>query len=117
MMRTLIHAAVFLGCAAVGLALAALLVPSFHIHATGFIVAIIVFAIVQAVIEWLVHRFTRRSAPAIAGVAGLLSTFIALWIASLFTDGLSFDSIAAWILATVVVWIVTALLGWLLPKF
>ncbi|MEJ3404492.1 phage holin family protein [Rathayibacter sp. YIM 133350] len=116
MMRTLIAAAVFLGTAAVGLALAALLVPSFHIHVAGFLVAIVVFAIVQAAIGWLVRRFTRRSAPAVAGVAGLISTFIALWIASLFTDGLTFDDTAAWVLATVVVWIVTALLGWLLPK-
>ena len=51
------------------------------------------------------------------GVAGLLSTFLALWVATLITDGLSFDGVAAWILATVVVWLTTALLGWLAVRY
>ena len=86
-------------------------------HATGFILAIIVFALVQALIEWLVAKIFHRSAPTVAGVAGLLSTFLALWVATLITDGLSFDGVAAWILATVVVWLTTALLGWLAIRY
>jgi uncharacterized membrane protein YvlD (DUF360 family) len=117
MVRLLIRLAVFLGTAALGLLLAALLIPGFHVHAAGFILAIIVFALVQALIEWLVAKAFHRSAPTVAGVAGLLSTFLALWVATLITDGLSFDGVAAWILATVVVWLTTALLGWLAAKF
>src|SRR4029453_17498293 len=112
MVRFLIRAAVFLGTAALGLLLAALLIPGFHVHATGFILAIVVFALVQG----LVARIFHRSAPTVAGVAGLLSTFLALWVATLITDGLSFDGVAAWILATVVVWLTTAVLGWLGAK-
>ena len=58
-------------------------------------------------------KIFHRSAPTVAGIAGLLSTFLALWIATLLSDGLSFDDVGAWILAAVVVWLVTALLGWL----
>ena len=117
MVRFLIRLAVFLGTAALGLLLAALLIPGFHVHATGFILAIVVFALVQALIEWLVAKIFHRSAPTVAGVAGLLSTFLALWVATLITDGLSFDGVAAWILATVVVWLTTALLGWLAVRY
>lgn len=117
MKRTLIHAAVFLGSAAIGLLLAALIVPSFHIHLAGFFVAIIVFALIQAVVEWLVRRLTARGAPAIAGIAGLISTFIALLLASLFTDGLAFEGIVAWVFATIIVWIVTGLCTWLAGRF
>lgn len=117
MVRFLIRVAVFLGAAALGLLLAALLIPGFHIHAAGFIVAIVVFAAAQALIEWLIERIFHRSAPTVAGIAGLASTFLALWLATLLSDGLSFDGIAAWILAAVVVWIATALLGWLATRF
>ena len=117
MVRFLIRIAVFLGSAALGLLLAALLIPGFHVHAAGFIVAILVFAAAQAVIEWLIERIFHRSAPTVAGIAGLASTFLALWLATLLSDGLSFDGVAAWILAAVVVWLTTAVLGWLAAKF
>ena len=117
MVRFLIRIAVFLGTAALGLLLAALLIPGFHVHAAGFIVAILVFAAAQAVIEWLIERIFHRSAPTVAGIAGLASTFLALWLATLHSDGLSFDGVAAWILAAVVVWLTTAVLGWLAAKF
>lgn len=117
MVRFLIRVAVFVGSAALGLFLASLLIPGFHVHLAGFLVAILVFAIAQALIEWLVERIFHRSSPTVAGIAGLLSTFLALWIATLFTDGLSFDDVGAWILAAVVVWLTTALLGWLAARF
>jgi uncharacterized membrane protein YvlD (DUF360 family) len=117
MVRFLIRIAVFLGSAALGLLLAALLIPGFYVHAAGFIVAILVFAAAQALIEWLIERIFHRSAPTVAGIAGLASTFLALWLATLLSDGLSFDGVAAWILAAVVVWLTTALLGWLAAKF
>lgn len=117
MVRLLIRFAVFLGTAALGLLLAALLVPAFHLHWAGFFVAILVFAGAQALIDWAVRTLFHRSAPTVAGVAGLLSTFVALWLATLLSDGLSFDGIAAWILATVIVWLTTAVLGWLAAKF
>lgn len=117
MVRILIRAAIFLGSAALGLLVASLIIPDFHVHTAGFVVAIVVFALVQAAVEWLVRRMTTRSVPVIAGVAGLLSTFIALLVASLVTDGLSFDGLFAWILATVIVWVITALATWLLLKY
>lgn len=112
MVRLLIRLGIFLAAAAVGLLLAALLVPAFHLHWAGFVVAIVVFAVAQAGIEWLVRKLFDRSAPAVAGVAGLISTFLALLLASLVSDGVSFDGVGAWILAAVVVWVAAAAVGW-----
>ncbi|GAA1510131.1 uncharacterized membrane protein YvlD (DUF360 family) [Agromyces terreus] len=116
MVRTLLNLAVFLATAAIALLLTSLLVPGFHVHPGGFIVAILVFAVVQALIEWLVRSLFHRAAPTIAGIAGLISTFLALLVASLF-GGVGFDGIAAWILATVVVWVIAAVLGWIAGRF
>ncbi|MET0974639.1 MAG: hypothetical protein ABWX82_03095 [Leifsonia sp.] len=117
MVRILIRAAIFLGSAALGLVVAAIIIPAFHLHPAGFVVAILVFALVQAGLEWVVRKLTHRAAPAVAGIAGLISTFVALFIASLVSDGLSFDNAFTWIVATVIVWIVSALATWLLVKF
>lgn len=116
MVRNLLNLAVFLATAAIALLVASLLVPGFHVHPGGFIVAILVFAIAQALVEWLVRSIFHRSAPTVAGIAGLISTFLALWIASLFS-GVSFDGLGGWILATVIVWLITAILGWVASKF
>lgn len=116
MVRTLVNLAIFLATAAIALVVASLLVPAFHVHPGGFIVAILVFAVVQALIEWLVRSIFHRAAPTIAGIAGLLSTFLALWITSL-VGGVSFDGVGGWIIATVVVWLVAAILGWVAAKF
>ncbi|WP_127794848.1 phage holin family protein [Agromyces sp. LHK192] len=117
MVRFLIRVAVFLGAAALALFIASLLIPGFHIHLAGFLFAVILYALIQAALEWLVDRLFQKSAPTVAGIAGLLSTFLALWLATLLSDGLSFDGIGAWILAAVVVWVITALLSWLARKF
>ncbi|MGI9823701.1 phage holin family protein [Agromyces sp. Marseille-Q5079] len=116
MVRTLLNLAIFLATAAIALLLTSLLVPGFHVHPGGFIVAIIVFALVQALVEWLVRKVFHRSAPTVAGIAGLISTFLALWVASLF-GGLSFDGVGGWILATVIAWLITAILGWVAGRF
>ncbi|WP_170297011.1 phage holin family protein [Agromyces salentinus] len=116
MVRTLLNLAIFLATAAIALLVTSLLVPGFHVHPGGFLVAIIVFAIVQAFVEWLVRSIFHRAAPTVAGIAGLISTFLALWVASLF-GGVSFDGVGGWILATVIVWVITAILGWVAGRF
>ena len=116
MVRFLIRLGVFLGLAAVALLVAALLVPGMHLQWQGFLVAILVFAVVQAAIEWLVGAIFRRGAPAVAGAAGLISTAAALLLASL-GDGITFDGIAAWVLAAVLIWLFTGLVGWLAGKY
>ena len=44
-----------------------------------------------------------------------MSTFAALLLASLFSNGLSIRGVGSWIAATVVVWLVTALATVVLP--
>ncbi|HEY1106026.1 phage holin family protein [Agromyces endophyticus] len=116
MVRFLIRLGVSLLLAALALFIASLLVPGMHLHVSGFLVAIIVFAAVQALLEWLVETLFHRGAPAVAGVAGLISTAIALFVASL-GDGITFDGVAPWVLAAVIVWIITALAAWLSGKY
>ncbi|WP_165314294.1 phage holin family protein [Agromyces protaetiae] len=117
MVRILIRLAIFLGTAALALFIATLLIPGFRAQFGGFILAVIVFAVVQTFLAWLVEQLFAKAAPTVAGVAGLISTALALWIATWFPGGLRFDGLGAWVLAAVVVWILTAIITWAVAKF
>ena len=56
-----------------------------------------------------------RYASAFLGGIGLVSTLVALVLASVLTHGLSIRGVGSWIGATVVVWLVTALATVVLP--
>ncbi|MFD4421726.1 phage holin family protein [Agromyces sp. NPDC058484] len=115
MVRFLIRIAISLVTAALGLLVASWILTDFHIEWGGFLVAIVVFAIAQAVLAPFIFNVARKYASAILGGIGLVSTFVALLIASLFPSGIRIEGVVTWVLATLIVWIVTALGAWLLP--
>ncbi|MCR2827289.1 hypothetical protein [Microbacterium sp. zg.Y909] len=120
MTTLLLRAAVFLGSAALGLVAADLIVPGFRIvwsHWWGFVLCIVIFAVLQSVLAPVITRVARRHAPPLLGGVGLLSTFAALLIVVLLPiGGLRIADALAWALAPVVVWVVTAMATVLLPK-
>lgn len=115
MIRLLIRAAIFVGTAALGLLVASVVLPDVQISLSGFLVSVGVFALAQSILAPFIFNMARQYAPAMLGGIGLVSTFVALLIASLVPGGLTITGISTWVLATLVVWIVTALGGWLLP--
>ena len=116
MTRLLLRVAVFLGSAAIGLVVAALLVKHMHVPVWGFIGTVVIFAVSQAILSPLIGKLATRYASAFVGGIGLVSTLIALVLASVLTHGLSISGIATWVGATVVVWLVTALATVVLGK-
>ena len=115
MARLLLRAVIFLGSAALGLLAAHLLLEDFTLSLSGLLAAVIIFAIAQSLIAPLIESTARKHAPALLGGIGLISTFVALLVATLFAGGLSITGISTWVIATLVVWLVTALATWLLP--
>jgi uncharacterized membrane protein YvlD (DUF360 family) len=113
--RFLLSTAVFLGSSAIGLLVAAWLVPGVRVSASGFITAVVLFAVAQAILSPFFLKMASRYATAFLGGIGLVSTLAALILASIFTHGLSISGIGSWIAATIVVWLVTALATLLLP--
>jgi len=115
----LIRAIIFVVSAAVGLIAADLLLPGFHIDWSdwwGFLLAVVIFAVIQSVLTPWVLKITRRHAPALLGGIGIIATFVAILVVVLIPRaGLTISEPLAWFLAPVIVWIVTALATWLLP--
>lgn len=114
MIGFLVRAAIFLGSAALGILAAVWLLPDVSVQISGFLTAVVLFAIAQSVLSPFILKVATRNAPAFVGGIGLVSTFVALVIASVF-GGLSISGWRTWILATILVWLVTALATVLLP--
>jgi len=102
---------------AVGLIVASLVFDDFSINITGFILSLIVFTVAVALLTpFLTNAMMRgRSNSAALGGVALISTFAALVITDLFSDGLDISGVETWIGATVVVWLASLLAVFILP--
>jgi hypothetical protein len=82
MVRLLLRAAVFLGSSAIGLLVAAWLIPRVSVSVSGFVVVVVVFSVAQAVLAPFIAKVAARYASAFLGGIGLASTLVALILAS-----------------------------------
>jgi len=81
------------------------------ITATSFIVDVGIFAVLQLVLSRLVPS------QVVLGAVGLASTFVALLLTNLISSGLAIKGVGTWILATLIVWVVTMLATWALSRW
>ena len=115
MIRAMISFAINLVLAAVGILIAAATVQGVSLQWSGFLVAVLVFAVLQAVLAPFVFNMARKYASAVLGGVGIVSTLLALWLATLITSGgLTINGLWAWVLTALIVWVVSALGGWFL---
>jgi uncharacterized membrane protein YvlD (DUF360 family) len=115
--RLLVRTAIVLLGNAVGLIVASLVFDDFEIDVTGFIVSLIIFTLAVALLTPFLESVLRRnrsSSAALGGVA-LISTFAALVVTDLVSDGVSISGVGTWIGATVVVWVASLLAIFILP--
>lgn len=115
MIRFLIRLGIYIGTVALALLVASWILPGFTLSVSGFIIAVGVFALAQSILTPFIVNMARKFAPAVLGGIGLVSAFVALLLASFFPGGISISGLDTWVLASLIVWLVTALGGWLLP--
>jgi hypothetical protein len=102
---------------AVGLIVCSLVLDDFEINATGFIVSLLIFTVAVALMTPFlssVMQRNRSTSAALGGVA-LISTFVALVITDLLSDGLEISGVGTWIAATVIVWLGSLIAVFVLP--
>ncbi len=114
MPRFLISWLLGLGANAIALILAALIFPGFTLTFQGFIIALIVFALLSALLPWLVLKFLMRHAGSLIALSGLVGTFLALLVTSLLTSGLDIDGVWTWVGATLLIWVISMFI-WVIP--
>ncbi|AIY02396.1 hypothetical protein ART_2797 [Arthrobacter sp. PAMC 25486] len=117
MKQLMVGIGIQLGSSAVAIILAALLLHRFTLGFGGFITAVVVFTIAQSLLVGLISKLATKYAPALAGAATLVSTWLALLIASLPFGGIRIHGFLTWIWAALIVWAITALCAVLVPKY
>lgn len=88
--------------------------PGVTLHIAGFFIALGVFTLAHALLGPFVLSIAQRYAAPLAGGVGLVATLLALWVATLFKGGIEIHGVDSWVLAPIIVWVITALGGWLI---
>jgi putative membrane protein len=115
MIRMLISGALHLGANAVGLAVAALILEDMSIDFLSFIVAVLIFTVVEVVTRPYFTSLALKGASYLQGVTALAATLAGLIITALISDGLQIDGLTTWIVATLIVWAAALVAALILP--
>jgi putative membrane protein len=113
--RLLFRMIVALLANAVGLLVAGLVLDGMELDATGFVVAVVIFTVVFALLQPFLAAQLRRSAPAALGGVALIATLVSLVITDLVSDGFSISGVGTWLAATMIVWAASILAAFILP--
>ncbi|KHL10383.1 superfamily IV 4 TMS phage holin [Mumia flava] len=115
MIRMLWNIGISLIGAAIGILIAGSLLDDMTVSAGGFVVAVVIFAIAQAILSPFILKVAVKNANAFVGGVGIISTLAALIVASLLSDGIEISGAGTWILAALIVWLVAALATLVVP--
>jgi putative membrane protein len=115
--RLLIATAIRLLANAVGLMVAAYVLEDMTISGTAFLTAVVIFTIVEVLIDPLLTRVALTQVHALRGSVALLTTFVGLIVTAWISDGLSIKGASTWLFATIIVWVAALIAGLILPIF
>jgi hypothetical protein len=115
MIRFLVRAVILLLSVAIGLFVATLALGGFTISFTSFIWVVLIFTVVQVVLEPFLVKVSRKNAPALLGAIGLVTAFVALFVTNIIASGLSVSGASTWVFAALIIWLVTLIATILLP--
>lgn len=115
MIRFLVNFAVFMAAAAIGLLVADIVLDDLSVtYPVGFLVAAVLFGLIQALIEPLMASITQKNAQMLTGGVGLFSALIALFVTASISDNLSVDGFTSWFVAALVIWLASMFAGFIL---
>jgi hypothetical protein len=95
---------------------AAWVVPGVSLSVPGFTVAVVVFAVTQAILSLPILKLPHRYASLFLWSTGLALTIVALILASVLTHGLTIDGMGSWLATMIVVWLMTTIWAITLPE-
>jgi hypothetical protein len=110
LMRLVIRFAASLVGIAVGLLICGAVLTQFHISAAALIESTLLFWGVHLVVQLIALRvLVHEPSIALAGLLALASTIISLVIVNAVISGLTIHRVYTYVLATIIIWITTAL--------
>jgi hypothetical protein len=116
MTRSLIRIGLSLAGNAIGLLLAAIILDKMEVDGAAFVIAVVIFTVLTAVLEPFVSKVVEERSGLLQSASALIATFLSLVITVLVSDGLNISGAVTWVIATVLVWLLTMIAGVLLAK-
>ncbi|ROU03328.1 phage holin family protein [Histidinibacterium lentulum] len=117
MIRLLISTAAYLIANAVGLLVAVLLLPGFTIDFLAFVVAVLIFSLVQTIAGPLVTKMSMKHMPQLLGGIALITIFVGLLVTAFIMPSMEIGGISNLLAATLLVWLGSLLASILLPIY
>jgi putative membrane protein len=102
--------------AAIGFIIAALVLDDMTLDGAAFLIAVGIFVVLTAVLEPLIEKIGDEHLSIVSMFSSLITTFLALLITELVSDGLNITGSVTWVLATLIVWASTALATLILAR-
>jgi putative membrane protein len=102
---------------AVGLAFAAWLLDGFAVTTAAFVGAVVIFTLIEVVLDPLILKVSLQYAPVLRGGVALVTTLVGLIVTTLISDGLTINGATAWVVGTLIVWLGGVIAALILPLF
>jgi len=115
--RFLISTLAYLCANAVGLLLAAFILPGFTIGPLSLLVAVAIFSVVQSVLGPLITKISLKNFPQLMGGIALVTIFAGLFITDILMPSMEIGGVSNWLAATLLVWIGSLVASILLPLY
>lgn len=115
MTRFLISTAFLLGANAIGLLVAAIVLADMDMSFGSFLIAVLIFTGVNVLVRPLLMKMAIKNFQSLQGGTALIATLIALIATAILSSGFAIRGASTWLLATIIVWLVSVLAGVLLP--
>jgi uncharacterized membrane protein YvlD (DUF360 family) len=115
MIRLLVRTLVAVAANAIGLIVAAIVLDGVHLNFASFVVAVVIFTIVFAVLQPFLAVQLRRLGNGAIGATALIATLVSLLLTDLLSDGLEIDGVGTWIAAAEIVWLAALVAAFVLP--
>lgn len=117
MIRFLVSTAAYLIANAVGLLVAVLLLPGFTVDVLSFVVAVLIFSLIQTVAGPLVTKLSMKHMPQLLGGIALITIFLGLLVTASIMPAMEIGGISNLLAATLLVWLGSLLASILLPIY
>lgn len=117
MVRLFAVTIVELAANAIGLLVAAWLLPGFTMNAIGFAIVVGLFTVAKFILGPLLFKLSFKYVRALNGGVALVTTFVGLLVTTMLTASLAITGLSTWILSTLIVWLSGVLAAIVLPLF
>ena len=100
---------------AIGIVVASMLLEGFEIDVISILLVSVIFTVIVAIMTPFFVKLSIKHVPQMSGGVALVAIVVGLFVTGLLTDGLRIKGLQTWVLAPLIIWLVSLVAGLVLP--